>query len=80
MPPRIESYAVKQMTLKEARESRGYTQEELAQLADVDQGSISRMEAGLRPNPSNDTVKRLEEALKLRRGTLTFDHAEAASA
>lgn len=60
------------MTLREARERRGFTQVELADLAGVDQTTISRIEAGIRSNPSNATVARLEEALRLKRGTLVF--------
>lgn len=60
------------MTLRAARELRGHTQEELAELADVDQATVSRLEAGVRTNPANATVTRLELALKLQRGTLVF--------
>jgi transcriptional regulator with XRE-family HTH domain len=65
-------YAVKHMTLREARDWRGYTQEELADLAGVDQATVSRIEKGERLNPSNSTVQRLELALRLKRGTLVF--------
>lgn len=68
------------MTLRDARELRGYTQEQLAELAGVDQATVSRIEAGLRTNPSNDTVSKLELALRLKRGTLVFGQVMAKSA
>lgn len=61
-----------QCDLKRARDRKGWTQAELAERSEVDEATISRIEAGKTSNPSNDTVAKLEAALKLRRGTLTF--------
>jgi transcriptional regulator with XRE-family HTH domain len=71
---------VRQLTLKEARDKREWTQEQLAVESGVAQGTISKIERGERPNPSNDTVKKLEEALRLKRGTLVFGHVMARTA
>lgn len=60
------------MTLREARERRGWTQERLEAESGVDQTTISRIEAGVNTNPSNATVAKLELALRLKRGTLVF--------
>lgn len=46
--------------------------DELAAKSGVNKSTICRIESGEVTNPSNDTVKRLEEAMKLRRGTLVF--------
>lgn len=66
------------MTLRAARERRGWTQEQLETAADVPQSVISRLERGESVNPTNETVAKLEAALRLRRGTLVFgEEAEA---
>jgi transcriptional regulator with XRE-family HTH domain len=70
-------YAVKLMTLRAARERRGWTQEQLEAASGVDQGVISRLERGSSTNPTVDTVRKLEAALKLRRGSLVFGNEEA---
>lgn len=61
-----------QTDLKTARERRGWDQKTLAAKSGVSQATISRIEAGDITNPSNETVKKLELALKLRRGALVF--------
>lgn len=60
------------MTLRNAREWRGWTQERLEELSGVAQTTISKIERGDVVNPSNGTVEKLEVALRLRRGTLVF--------
>jgi transcriptional regulator with XRE-family HTH domain len=70
-------YAVKLMTLRAARERRGWTQEQLEAASGVDQGVISRLERGSSTNPTVDTVRKLQAALKLRRGSLVFGNEEA---
>jgi transcriptional regulator with XRE-family HTH domain len=52
--------------LKPARERRGWTQEQLAELSGVDKATISRLESGVITNPLYETVRELERALKLR--------------
>lgn len=59
-------------TVRQARERRGWTPEELAEHAGVHRATVYRIEAGEIRNPSNTTVEALERALKLRRGTLVF--------
>lgn len=66
---------VKHMALREAREWRGLTQERLEDLSGVAQTTISKIERGDVLNPSSATVEKLELALRLRRGTLTFGQA-----
>jgi transcriptional regulator with XRE-family HTH domain len=68
---------VKQLTVKEARDAKNWTQEELAERAGLNKGTVSRLESGEITNPSNATVARLELALRLRRGTLVFGEMEA---
>ena len=50
----------------------GWTQEQLEAAAGVPQSVISRLERGESVNPTNETVAKLEAALKLKRGTLVF--------
>jgi transcriptional regulator with XRE-family HTH domain len=54
--------------------------DELATRSGVNKSTISRIEAGEITNPSNDTVAKLELALRLRRGTLVFGHPMEKSA
>lgn len=66
---------MKQITLREAREQHEppLTQEQLEDSSGVNQATISAIETGRITNPANNTVKNLEEALGLERGTLRFD-------
>lgn len=79
----------KHLTLKEARDAKGWTQQQLeaeTQRADpngvgVNQRTISGIERGDAADPMNSTVVLLETALRLQRGTLVFGkQAEALSA
>lgn len=69
-------------TLTEARKRRGFgwTPERLAEESGVSRATVYRLEAGTITNPSIDTVHRLEDALKLRRGSLVFEAVEAEAA
>lgn len=49
----------------------------LANRSGVNQSTISRLERGDIRKPSSDTIEKLEGALDLPSGTLTFEHAEA---
>ena len=53
------------MGLTEIRKSQGLTQEQLAKKSGVNRGSISRLEAGIKPigNATVNTVVRLGDAL-----------------
>lgn len=66
-------------TLKQARDDKGWTQEQLAAESGVDQRAISKIERGAVEDPQNSTVKALEEALGLKRGTLIFGAEAIAS-
>lgn len=69
---RAYNLAVPQMTLKAARDKRRWTQEQLAAKSGIVQSQISRIERGEVEDPQNSTVEALEEALRLKRGTLKF--------
>lgn len=69
---------MKHKTLRQARGK--LTQEQLEELSGVAQATISKIERGEIPNPSNDTVKALEEALQVPRGTLVFGQVMEKSA
>ena len=60
------------MTLREARKRRGLTPDGLVEESGVSRATVYRIEAGDVTNPSNDTVTKLELALRLKRGTLVF--------
>jgi transcriptional regulator with XRE-family HTH domain len=56
--------------IRELREKKGLTQEELAFKAKVTQGYVAQLELGIRKNPSLDVVRRLARALGVRLGEL----------
>ena len=66
---------MKLLTLREAREQHEppLTQEQLEALSGVNQATISAIERGRITNPANNTVVKLETALRLERGTLKFE-------
>lgn len=68
---------MKHITLREARDQHQppLTQEQLEEASGVNQATISAIETGRITNPANNTVKNLEEALGLERGTLRFESA-----
>lgn len=64
---------MKHTTLAAAREAKKLTQQQLENLSGVDRTRIARMEADpANANPTVDTVRKLEDALDLRRGALVF--------
>lgn len=67
------------LTLRQARDKRGLTQDELSALSGVPQSRIAEIETGKTQDPQNKTVKALEEALRLKRGTLIFGEEAVAS-
>ncbi len=60
-------------TLKDARKRRRMGQVALAQKSGLNQSTVSRLEKGGIKRPTPETVERLEKALSLRPGQLTFD-------
>lgn len=56
-----------EMGLKEIRESQGLTQQQLAQKSGINRGSISRLEANIKPieNATFKTVVKLGDALQV---------------
>ncbi len=69
-----------QTDLRTARDRKKWDQQTLAKRSGVSQATISRIEAGEITNPSYDTVLKLEDALRLKRGSLVFGQAEARTA
>lgn len=69
---------MKHMTLKQAREAKGWTQEELEARSGVSQSTIVRCETDPDANPTVNIVNKLESALGVRRGTLVFGKTAAA--
>ena len=67
------------LTLQRAREKKGWTQEQLETASGIDQRSISKIERGETTDPRNSTVRALEDALDLDRGTLVFGQRESAA-
>ena len=59
-----------ELRLKELRTAKGMTQLELAERADIDQGAISRMEAGQCRSMGLDALARLCYALDCEPGDL----------
>ena len=58
------------MNLRETREQRGLTQSALAELAGIDQTTISKIEVGTLQTPSWPVVARLAKALRVKPETL----------
>ena len=56
--------------IRQLRESKGWSQLELARRSDVDQGYVSRLEAGTKKNPSVAILKKLARALGVAVGEL----------
>lgn len=53
------------MTFKQLREAAGYTQERLAEVADVQQTTVSQIELGKVRSPQYATVAKLAKALSM---------------
>lgn len=51
--------------LKELRQARGWTQDELAAVSGVTQAQISRLEAGVQLDPRASTLERLADAFDM---------------
>jgi transcriptional regulator with XRE-family HTH domain len=63
------------MRIREIRKSRGLTQAQLAELLDVEQGEISKLERNDR-NPRLSTLQRVAEALSVEISDLFQDRSE----
>lgn len=70
---------MQRLTLRKARELKGWTQEQLEAASGIEQQVISKIERGGTDDPRNSTVEALETAMGLKRGTLVFGHLAAAS-
>ena len=70
--------SVKLLTLREARQRRGWTQEQLADASGVEQSNISAIERGITRDPNTSTALKLAAALELDPRVLKFGHTEAA--
>jgi transcriptional regulator with XRE-family HTH domain len=69
---------MKRMTLREAREQKGWTQEQLEDVSGVSQSTIVRLETSPDANPTVSVLQRLEKALGLKRGALMVGREVAA--
>lgn len=68
------------MELRMAREKNGWTIYRLAKLSGVDTATIARLEATIGgSNPLLSTTRKLEHALGVRPGQLTFDGPQPTS-
>jgi transcriptional regulator with XRE-family HTH domain len=70
---------VKHLTLRQARTAKGWTQAQLEEKSGVPQARISQIESGVTADPLDSTVRALEGALALKRGTLVFGREALAS-
>ncbi len=66
-----------QLTLKQARERKGWTLAEASTATGLDKSTLSRLERG-QHRPSYDTVQAIERGFGLKPGALVFPVAEAA--
>lgn len=60
-----------QLTVRDARDIKGWTLEKLAEESGVNKSTICRLESG-KTKPLHETVNALEDALGVKRGTLVF--------
>lgn len=69
-----------QVTLKSARDAKGWTLKTLEEKSGIHSATLSRLERG-ETLPMDATVKALEKALRLKRGSLVFrrSHVESAA-
>jgi transcriptional regulator with XRE-family HTH domain len=71
------NFARMQIHLKAARDRKGWTLEQLSDASGINKSTISRLERN-ETQPLLSTVNALEDALELKRGTLTFEQAAVA--
>lgn len=71
---------MKNFTLRQARQLRGLTQDQLSQACGLDQTSISDLETGRNSNPTIKTVQRLADALGLKPVQLLFSDSRDGAA
>jgi transcriptional regulator with XRE-family HTH domain len=60
------------LTLTQARERKDWTPEQLAEKSGVSRATIYRLEGADAPNPEHQTIEKLEAALGVKPGTLTW--------
>lgn len=70
---------MKHVTLREARQRRGWTQEQLEAKSGVAQAAISALERGLVTDPASSTVFKLAQALRIDPRFLRFGQQAVAS-
>jgi len=64
-------------TIKNLRQVTGLTQMQLAEKAGIDQGGLSRIEQGLKANPTLEILRRLAQALGCRVADLLEEDKES---
>lgn len=65
--------------MREARQRRGMTQDDVAEASGLDQTTISDLETGRNTNPRLDTIRRLAKALRIAPSRLKFSAPSATS-
>lgn len=58
--------------IREAREKRGMTQEELCEKANVSRATLSGLETGRAVNATADTISKIAKALNMKIGDIFF--------
>lgn len=71
---------MKQLTLREARARRGWTQKQLEAASGVPQGEISKFECGVVNDPASSKLLRLAAALRMDPRALRIGAQEQVSA
>lgn len=71
---------MKQLTLREARDRRELTQEELESLSGVSQAVISKIERGEAIDPASSTLLKLAAALRIDPRALKFGAVDQVNA
>lgn len=69
---------MRELTVREARQRKKMTQDDLAKASGLDQTTISDLETGRNTNPRLDTIRRLAQALGIRPVQLRFEAPEPA--
>jgi transcriptional regulator with XRE-family HTH domain len=65
--------------IREARQQRGWTQAQLAQVSGISLGYIKQLEGGHKPNPTQDTLNKLARAFSVPVSTLLGEDDEFAT-
>jgi transcriptional regulator with XRE-family HTH domain len=76
MPAYAISLTTLRQRIRELRQARGYTQEQLAHRAGLGEKYLQNLEAGRRANPSMDVLNKVAEALEVHMLELLYEPQE----